>query len=347
MTNPNAWGANEKSYAHRSDDRHFFDLDRSLPERWKRILGSEVQRSVERAKQRWLRTLRDQVRNETRLRLSGHSGAHTVPVEVTGALPHTVSRVLQEHNDLEWQLLLHRLRLEEVVDGVHFMEEHFPDVRQRFGERTGPADLGDLRRVRETADAWSDLVRERSIMEQIFGINEDVLGAYFFRVPKIQIYWIVIGIVARLLKVSVEALTVVVLAHELAHAYTHRGFDIDGQRWDTNAFARSDLDVVEGLAQYFTEAVFRKMVSSWFAPLSAFETLLSVQSRAYRAYRKWIRHDDPQGGEIVRVSMIACRRQGPTTSERFTDAISNYRRTVGGSPNTPSQLRLSFSESSQ
>ena len=184
-------------------------------------------------------------------------------------------------------------------------------------------------------------------MERIVGINEDVLGAYFFRVPKIQIYWIVIGIVARLLKVSVETLTVVVLAHELAHAYTHRGFDIDGQRWDTSGFAHSDLEVVEGLAQYFTDAVFQKLARSWPAPLATFETLRSAQSRVYRAYREWIRHDDPQGGEIVRVSMIACRRKGRTTSKKFTDAISNYRRTVGGSPNAQSQLRLSFSDSSR
>ena len=328
MINPNAWG--QRSYAHRPDDRDYFDLDRGLPDRWERILGPEVRESVESAKRRWIRSLRERVRNETRLRLSGHSRTHPVPVEVADALPRHVSEVLREHDDLEWRLLLHRFRLEDVVAGVSFMEEHFDEIRRRFGARSVPADIGDLRRVRATAEALSDLIRKRSTVERIVGINEDVLGAYFFRIPKIQLYWIVIGIVARLLKVSVEALTVVVLAHELAHAYTHRGFDIDGGRWDTNAFAGSDLEVVEGLAQYFTDAVCRKWSSSRHAPLDAFEKLLLKQSHAYRSYRDWIGHDDPEGGEIVRVSMIACRRSGPTTSTMFTNAIAGYRQTVGG-----------------
>ena len=34
---------------------------------------------------------------------------------------------------------------------------------------------------------------------------------------------------------DVEALTYVVLAHELAHAYTHLGRDIDGNAWDTES----------------------------------------------------------------------------------------------------------------
>jgi hypothetical protein len=64
-----------------------------------------------------------------------------------------------------------------------------------------------------------------------------VLGAYFFRIPQIRLYWVVIGIAARTLGVAVEALTIVVLAHELARAYTHLGRDIDNERWDTGHFA--------------------------------------------------------------------------------------------------------------
>jgi len=90
-------------------------------------------------------------------------------------------------------------------------------------------------------------------MERIFDIREDVLGAYYFRIPEIRLYWVVIGIVARAIGVSVEALTVVVLAHELAHAYTHLGHDIDNERWETERFARTELDIVEGLAQFYTQ----------------------------------------------------------------------------------------------
>jgi hypothetical protein len=85
------------------------------------------------------------------------------------------------------------------------------------------------------------------------------LGAYFFRVPEVHLYWMVIGLVAGVLGISVESLTVVVAAHELAHAYTHLGRDIDGKRWDTEEFARADLNIVEGIAQFYTEVVSRKL----------------------------------------------------------------------------------------
>jgi hypothetical protein len=62
----------------------------------------------------------------------------------------------------------------------------------------------------------------------------------------------VIGITARALGVSPDALTIVVLAHELAHAYAHLGRDIDNERWETEQFAKSDIDIVEGLAQFYT-----------------------------------------------------------------------------------------------
>ncbi len=65
---------------------------------------------------------------------------------------------------------------------------------------------------------------------------------------QICLYWGVIGLVARLLGVSVEGLTITVLAHEYAHAYTHLGFDRSGGRWTGEAFGASEHELVEGLA---------------------------------------------------------------------------------------------------
>jgi hypothetical protein len=45
--------------------------------------------------------------------------------------------------------------------------------------------------------------------------------------------WGVIGLFSQILGLNPEALTIVVLAHELAHAYTHRTADIDGKFWDS------------------------------------------------------------------------------------------------------------------
>ena len=112
-----------------------------------------------------------------------------------------------------------------------------------------------------------DLLRKCSGIDPvrlILGINQDVLGAYIFaettaavvrreKIPRIEMYWQVIGLVARELRVQVEDLTTVVLAHEQAHAYTHLGIDADGESWETDPFEKRDTGLVEGLAQYYTE----------------------------------------------------------------------------------------------
>lgn len=64
----------------------------------------------------------------------------------------------------------------------------------------------------------------------------------------IEVYWAVIGLVAALLDVRIEDLTTVVLTHELAHAYTHLGYDIDGANWPGQCFAKTESVLKEGLA---------------------------------------------------------------------------------------------------
>src|SRR6185369_13202635 len=102
-------------------------------------------------------------------------------------------------------------------------------------------------------------LESQSIRQRFQSIDEDVLGAYFFRKGNIQIYWMAIYLVARILDVSVEGLTITVLAHELVHAYTHVGSDIDGEQWEANAFAEAELTIVEGLAEFYTAIVCKKL----------------------------------------------------------------------------------------
>lgn len=90
-------------------------------------------------------------------------------------------------------------------------------------------------------------------------VNDDFLGLYTAPLDgqdaRVAVYWGAFGLVAGMLAISVEDLTAVVLAHELAHAYTHLGSDIDGHCWSTSGFTRSARAVIEGLAQYYTYRV--------------------------------------------------------------------------------------------
>lgn len=320
--------------------------------------------AVVAAKDRWNQILRDRLRTATRLRIAGRTRRPSsearvrtadagpplsVPVRIEGEVPDSVQRALDpnriSHRQLD--LLLNRPLLHDVVGGMDFMAHHLDDLRPRLEERLFALDLRhadreDLRRVRETAIVWLKSGDPKSVVGSFFGEGEktdphppehhDVLGAYFFRIPEIRLYWIVIGLVARLLEVTVEDLTVVVLAHELAHAYTHLGSDIDRHQWDTGYFRHCHLEVVEGLAQFFAEHICRELGDRLPGVLPAFERLRDCQPFQYRAYRDWVGPETTDRGEIIRVSMIECRRKGVTDAAEFRRTISRYRASVAPPP---------------
>src|SRR4030095_13125762 len=103
--------------------------------------------------------------------------------------------------------------------------------------------LGDLPAslapAHELAGRLINEANKFDLLKWLLAVNEDILGIYRYSAisgrklrngveGEIELYWGIIGLISRLLRCSVEALTVVVLAHELAHAYTHLGYDIDG-----------------------------------------------------------------------------------------------------------------------
>ena len=93
----------------------------------------------------------------------------------------------------------------------------------------------------------------------MLSVREDFLGIYEYDArglfadeqainrATIRLYWGVIGLVSEWLGCRIEDLAIVVLAHELAHAYTQLGADIDGRRWAAPSFAKAETALKEGL----------------------------------------------------------------------------------------------------
>lgn len=166
----------------------------------------------------------------------------------------------------------------------------------------------------------------------IFDVNQDVLGIYRYRLPSelfddpsnanIELYWAVIGLVAKLEGVPVEALTVVVFAHELAHAYTHLGSDIDGKRWATKDFHKSEHGLVEGLAQYYTALVCERLGDHEPNAEKAYKELLKDQPVAYHSHEKWLKDFKP---EEIRLAIIETRRGGAGSIKAFEATLENAR----------------------
>ena len=291
-------------------------LQRRAAEVIKPLIPPDAQERVRRAFKQWNQIVRDHIRNETALKLSDGDGRHSVPVKIVDGFPESLAELIDKNRDpVLWRLIIGQPKLGGIIEGLNFLLEvwdafedwpHLPDLA-RGGEPT-------LRHTREIADALQQLAMAEQVRKQIKEISEDILGAYFYpfgRGSWVELYWMAIAMVAAMQEVRIEDLTLVVLAHELTHAYTHVGRDIDGIQWDAAAFHESDPNIKEGLAQFYTEVVTDKLAARHPGPKAAYEALLSLQRGPYLAHREWMKDDDKQRGETIRFTMVAARSQPP------------------------------------
>lgn len=319
------WGHPRRHYA-----EQVFDQDGIyFSERWAHTVESVApgsRETVTRAVSTWNQRIRNRLSAELAFQLKGRQ----VPIKVVDGLPAPLSQVLEPADSLA-EIVLNQPLLRGVVTGTRFMESARDGVRGQTGKIVGPASLAEIKRVRETAEAWLRLVREHDLSEALGGINEDVLGAYYFHRHEVGIFWMAIGLFSALYEISVDALTIVVLAHELAHAYTHLGYDIDDFDWPTNEFASTDIAVVEGLAQYYAEVVCKNLASQMPEAIGAFRVLLEHQHEVYRTHRRWVDENDRNSGEIIRMSLVECRRSEKMMGRSdFAEAVNKHRSEIAG-----------------
>jgi hypothetical protein len=253
-----------------------------------------------------------------------------VPVKVEAGLPECLGNIhLSDDDPIAALIAPYRLVLGRTREGLGRVKtlasklNSFPEGQTLIAQRDmyiAPvlALLDDLSRKCEGVD----------VIQFILRINKDVLGAYIFPLndffagsrdrPRIEIYWQVIGLFAELMEVNVADLTTVVLAHEQAHAYTHLGSDADGHAWQTESFEKSDLELVEGLAQYYTEQIADKFCSEEPGVKQAYERLLSQQPPAYHTHRPWVTESTP---EAVRIAMLEERCRPVGTLRSFNESM--------------------------
>lgn len=281
-------------------------------------LGPNLKEQVSRAFRQWNLIVRDHMRNEMGLRLTVGDERQGVPVYVEDGMPAPLYDLMVGTTDpFLWFLAANRHLIANAQTGLQFVLEHLPPTRFGQGQVPGEPTDGDVERTAFYLGELNEKSGETKVEEMLQSIDQDVLGGYFFRQPAVCLYWAPIGIFARLLQVPVEALTLVVLSHEVAHAYSHLGRDIDGTRWETGAFAQADLNIVEGLAQFYTGIVTARLRDRFPAAHEAYEKLLALQRGAYKAHVSWIPEGTTQGGEVIRSALVICRSSGMVDYRQF------------------------------
>jgi hypothetical protein len=276
----------------------------------KPLIPLDAKERVERAVKQFNQKVREEIRTETALRLAGGDGRGAVAIRIIEGFPAEVAWPIDRHQDQTlWRLIIAQPKLGGVVDGLGLLLEHWEEF-ERWPElpEVAKGSKPQLERAAQVADAMQKLAVTRKVFDELKMIEEDILGLYRPRDSSIDIYWMSQALIAAMLGVRIEDLTVVTLAHELAHAYTHVGRDIDGVAWSDAAFAGSAREVKEGLAQVYTAVVGRKLAKRATGVHTAYERLLEHQSGPYRVHLEWLKDQGEHRGEALRFAMLRARR---------------------------------------
>ena len=279
----------------------------------------DVEKKVKDTHKQWNTKIREQLRDRTGFSPTIGEKRQFIPVYIIPGIPVSFRKIFNQYPDpFFWNVFIRKGELETTRKGLIYILQNTGEVELiQYG---GNAErLGYVDETLNTVDHLLNFANQVNLVDLIKGMG-DVFGCYYPGNPTIELNWISIGLFAGVMKVSVESLTMVVLAHELAHAYTHVGMDFDGNQWGTMQFECSDLAVIEGLAQYYTERIAQVWVSNSPEMLHTFYELLKHQSDEYTRYKKWTGRDGISD-ELIRQCMRSCRRYGIADFEFFEDQL--------------------------
>jgi hypothetical protein len=286
-----------------------------LPSVLEGILLTSAKEETERARRNWNQQLREALRDETGFRSSQSAASASrfdtlarVKVDVVDGVAEPLVSITLAHPDpIAWWLLLNRRKLQDAADSLNALDQRASEImHSSLASQMLEGDPGAVVRSRDLIERLLAGEIDKPIVERMRTIERDWLGAYFFRQGRIELYAPAIALWSEYCGVPIEDMAIVVLAHELAHAVTHMGRDMDGRVWATNDFVAATTFLVEGLAQFYTNRVCDRLMDRRPAVRTAFDLLNKNQAPPYQEFQRWTKIG-PLVGEAVRQALIDCR----------------------------------------
>ncbi|MBK8464929.1 MAG: hypothetical protein IPL32_03785 [Chloracidobacterium sp.] len=267
---------------------------------------------VESSKNRWRDRLQAAMRKLTRFQLVAD-----VPIKIDAGYPDSLSTLLSTPFTEEEFLAEIVSKYLFDIEALEYKGRAFAGLRGDLNVyRIGGAldqKLGDMvEGIDSTCSELRRIATQATVKEKLMAVRDDVMGVYTYvptlhravSKPEIFLFWKVIGLAAGIMKISVEDLTVLVMTHELAHAYSHLGCDASGTFW-SKGFAESDINVKEGIAQYYTWAIAKYLDehhSAQFMP--SYRSKISNQAGPYRVHEPWT---EKYSLEVLRSALVHVR----------------------------------------
>jgi len=300
------------------------------------VSNTEFDERVKAVKTKYLRAIHERLHDLTALKLScedrgianSHASQHSkISHRIhVGIVVFETARIMSNlaiDNEFDfWNALLRgssdpvfdRLSIDSMCD-----DNDIPEIVEEI--------LSKIRRLSNESKSSGDLLSvflEKILREKWFGESdkhvEDVLGVFYSCDDiRIELYAQVIAYYSIILDVPCELLAVVVLIHEQAHAYTMAGFDISGSRGELLC-TYYDKYIIEGLAQYYTEAVCGQLENSLPGVSDSFFRLRAGQREPYTDYQQWM-GSGVFDHERVRKALIEYRGNASRTYNVFLNSL--------------------------
>lgn len=274
--------------------------------------NENLKEEVTRAKDKYNLKVRSVIAEKTGVSLTFKTKEHdllfsnnnekvSIPIKIVDSVPISLLELFDKFDDNHIELLLHYRRMQRTVFELEYQIEKYTAFLPFHHE------VVRVEELKRTILHLQNLIREVEncgIIQAIQTLGPDLLGAYFLKDNRVELYWLCIGLCNALYDLPVEDFTLVVLIHELVHGYTHIGFDKDGNKWETIDFDYADLRIVEGFSQFYTEMLCRDYFEQ---ATSAFNALLADQSLEYTDYKHWFGEKEPNKYEKARRILLKTR----------------------------------------
>jgi hypothetical protein len=224
---------------------------------------------------------------------------------------------------------------------MEIIERNFPDldfeefyVLSQFIENTKKASIYfEDKKAKHNMDMACEYAKYRlkdfdllKISNSIFDFlqpdNPDVFGCYKIRTSEVELYIFPITLFCQLHGLDLESFIVMVLTHELSHAYNHIGRDKDGQYWES--FSETDNNLAEGLAQFYTSKFLHNYQFRNYNLLSTFEQTIKYQPEPYSVFKNW-----NATMEQVYRAFIEVRRNDFNNYDQYMSALENAKGRIG------------------
>lgn len=282
----------------------------------------EAKGRVEAAVKRWRPYITEKLKQDTGLKLRHQKiPSKILSIKTVTSVPPALMEIFNKVPSFAWKFLLSSNQFKHAEQAIRMLDTNSSEMANQLGDYAlEPSVISEASStILNLIGKIREFIEKSGIDEALNKLGQDqLLGAYFYRVPAIEIYWPSIAVFSSQMRCSVEELTFVILTHEMAHYFTHHCFDLEGELWDTDAFANTDKKIVEGLAQHYTQIVCKDLENNHYNPYMnvTFEKMLKCQSIEYTDFMSWL-PEEKHKNEALRLALINVRKHNIGAYEDF------------------------------